>query len=148
MEVNCNDFLSRTCFMLAIKISGGLHLIFRVVIPGKERGMPYICVCVCIYIFIICVSCSSSWSLLMDVVYYKFTLDFKCYWFLLGEWMNSSAGLAFAPHVISMAVGEVCHIPTDLWSVSLLCRLSVYWSYGVDLWRHKQLDAGWICKQY
>ncbi|KDO76159.1 hypothetical protein CISIN_1g025938mg [Citrus sinensis] len=27
----------------------------------------------------------------------------------LGEWMNSSAGIAFAPHVISIGVGEVCY---------------------------------------
>ncbi|GMQ05410.1 hypothetical protein CsSME_00050445 [Camellia sinensis var. sinensis] len=30
---------------------------------------------------------------------------------LLGEWMNSSAGLAFAPHVLHVAPGEVCYIP-------------------------------------
>ena len=27
--------------------------------------------------------------------------------FTLGEWMNTSAGLAFAPHVISVEAGEV-----------------------------------------
>lgn len=27
--------------------------------------------------------------------------------FLSGEWMNSSAGLAFAPHVIRVEAGEV-----------------------------------------
>lgn len=28
-------------------------------------------------------------------------------YFFLGEWMNSSAGLAFAPHVITIGAGEV-----------------------------------------
>ena len=28
----------------------------------------------------------------------------------LGEWMNTSAGLAFAPHVISVEAGEVYSI--------------------------------------
>lgn len=27
---------------------------------------------------------------------------------LVGEWMNNSAGIAFAPHVITIGVGEVC----------------------------------------
>lgn len=30
--------------------------------------------------------------------------------FLSGEWMNSSAGLAFAPHVIRVGAGEVCSL--------------------------------------
>lgn len=30
-------------------------------------------------------------------------------YFYVGEWMNSSAGIAFAPHVISIGVGEVCY---------------------------------------
>ena len=45
---------------------------------------------------------------------------FKCCLFFLGDWMNSSAGLAFAPHVIRVAVGEVWRIPTALWSVYCL----------------------------
>ena len=29
---------------------------------------------------------------------------------LAGEWMNNSAGVAFAPHVITVGVGEVCRL--------------------------------------
>lgn len=36
-------------------------------------------------------------------------------WQILGEWMNNSAGIAFTPHVIHVAPGEVCL------SLKLLC---------------------------
>lgn len=29
---------------------------------------------------------------------------------LPGDWMNTSAGVAFAPHVITIGVGEVAHV--------------------------------------
>lgn len=31
-----------------------------------------------------------------------------------GDWMNSTAGLAFTPHIIHVGVGEVCNIPLFL----------------------------------
>jgi len=41
---------------------------------------------------------------------------------LQGEWMNSSAGVAFSPHVISIEVGEVCYI---------LCNVKFSWTFDV-----------------
>lgn len=35
--------------------------------------------------------------------------------YLAGEWMNNSAGVAFAPHVITVGVGEVrCLLKFDI----------------------------------
>lgn len=36
-----------------------------------------------------------------------FRICLKVQLFLIGEWMNSSAGLAFAPHVVTVGIGEV-----------------------------------------
>jgi hypothetical protein len=33
-----------------------------------------------------------------------------CWTVFIGEWMNSSAGQAFGPHVITIEAGEVCSI--------------------------------------
>lgn len=37
-------------------------------------------------------------------------LSLKVQLFLIGEWMNSSAGLAFAPYVVTVGIGEVRYI--------------------------------------
>lgn len=55
---------------------------------------------------------------------------------LAGEWMNKSAGLAFTPHIINIAIGEVCYIPPINWSALhiVFCRVfftsvvSFHWS--------------------
>lgn len=30
-------------------------------------------------------------------------------WIATGEWVTGSAGMGFTPHIITIAVGEVCH---------------------------------------
>lgn len=55
-------------------------------------------------------------GLYLNVCRWNLLIGVLCNLFLLGEWMNSSAGLAFAPHVIRIAVGEVGCVCNDLWS--------------------------------
>lgn len=50
----------------------------------------------------LCIILISNWS--MECVYSIIGLPLLI---TLGEWMNTSAGLAFAPHVISVEAGEV-----------------------------------------
>lgn len=35
--------------------------------------------------------------------------------FVLGGWLSSSAGIGFTPHVIAIAVGEVCNALSHLY---------------------------------
>ncbi|KAL6349369.1 hypothetical protein AAG906_034025 [Vitis piasezkii] len=65
----------------------------------------------------------------------------------LGEWMNSSAGLAFAPHVISMAVGE--DIATRILSFSqqrprALCILSASGTVSAVTLRQPTSSSGTV----
>lgn len=43
------------------------------------------------------------------------------YFFGIGEWMNESAGMAFAPHVIRIRSGEVCCIFLSIEQLLYLC---------------------------
>ena len=50
---------------------------------------------------------------------------------LAAEWMSKSAGLAFAPHVIHIAVGEVCYVLAI--SEQLTVQIwfeTIFWSSG------------------
>ena len=66
------------------------------------------------------------------VLYPEFYLCFILYGILLslrflpwlGEWMNSSAGLAFTPHVLHVGVGEVCfYLEFVLYFLSGHCKI-------------------------
>lgn len=45
------------------------------------------------------------------IIYLFFTWyenDIQCVIILLGEWLSGSAGMGFTPHIITIAIGEVC----------------------------------------
>lgn len=49
-------------------------------------------------------------SLIVEVYAFVYSQSvYGCYCLFSGEWMNNSAGLAFAPHVIHVGAGEVCY---------------------------------------
>lgn len=69
-----------------------------------------------------------SWSHLVWFVLYFLTCwyvnDILWLIILLGEWLSGSAGMGFTPHIITIAIGEVCYFLSLIW---FSCCFSQAW---------------------